>query len=73
MILHDSRYYRVNREGPTFLALRKEDGEIITYAGPRAVDFYLDLEEWLETDAHPLCNTDDVIDEFLDNRFKLKD
>jgi len=65
--------YRINRVGAIFLALRKEDGEVLEYKGERAADFYLDLEEWLERDAHPLCKTDDVIDEFLDNRFELKD
>ena len=61
--------YRINREGAAFLALRKEDGEVLKYTGMGAADFYLDLEEWLERDAHPLCKTDDVIDEFLDNQF----
>ncbi len=67
-LLHESPRYRVNREGPTFLALRKEDGKITKYAGYSAVDFYLDFEERLE-----LGDTVEVIDEFLDNRFNLKD
>ncbi len=64
-LLHESLRYRVNREGPTFLALRKEDGKITKYVGYSAVDFYLDFEERLE-----LGDTVEVISGRLEDKGK---
>ena len=75
---HDSSRYRLTRDrGKQFgltcdiwRAQRKDDGESFTVFGiVDGADFHRDLGAWLERDAHPLCNTDDVIDEFLDNQF----